>query len=162
ASAAGVAGASDPSVITWLNQTLGHLVGGKIVVNGDHVIAFEAAFPNGAPGILVIAGTGSIAYGRNTQGKTARSGGRGHENSDEGFGRWIGRTALDSGLMLEYADSAADPAALVPAVLKLAFSGHAEAQDLLVRAGNELAKLVGNVARDLHPESPTARIAGGV
>src|SRR6185295_19261309 len=41
-----------------------------------------------------IAGTGSIAYGRNAQGEAARAGGWGHMIGDEGSGYWIGREAL--------------------------------------------------------------------
>src|ERR1700733_7704143 len=47
-----------------------------------------------APGIVVIAGTGSIAYGRNAGGEAARAGGWGHMIGDEGSGYWIGREAL--------------------------------------------------------------------
>lgn len=162
ASVAGIAGASDPAIVDWIQQTLGHLVGGKIAVVGDHLIAFEAAFPSPDPGVIVVAGTGSIAYGRNTRGKTARVGGHGPETSDEGSGRWIGKLALDSGLLVDGAEAAADPATLFPAVLKLAEVGNAEANDLLERAGQELAKLVGDVARELRFKSPRVRTAGGV
>src|SRR5207237_4016708 len=46
------------------------------------------------PGIVVIAGTGSIVYGRNAQHVAARAGGWGHILGDEGSGYWIGREAL--------------------------------------------------------------------
>jgi N-acetylglucosamine kinase-like BadF-type ATPase len=46
------------------------------------------------PGVIVVAGTGSIAYGRNSEGKTARAGGWGFAISDEGSGHWIGRSAV--------------------------------------------------------------------
>jgi N-acetylglucosamine kinase-like BadF-type ATPase len=49
-----------------------------------------------APGIVVIAGTGSIAYGRNANLDAARSGGWGHIIGDEGSGYWIGREALSA------------------------------------------------------------------
>ena len=65
----------------------------EIKVVGDMVIALEAAFGDG-PGVIVIAGTGSIAYGRNREGQTARAGGWGFAISDEGSGHWIGRTAV--------------------------------------------------------------------
>ena len=55
-------------------------------------IALEAAFGAG-PGVLVIAGTGSIAYGRDLKGNTARAGGWGFAISDEGSAHWIGRAA---------------------------------------------------------------------
>src|SRR5205085_1278058 len=47
-----------------------------------------------APGIVIIAGTGSIVYGRNQRGEAARAGGWGHLIGDEGSGYWIGREAL--------------------------------------------------------------------
>jgi glucosamine kinase len=56
-------------------------------------IALEAAFDVG-PGVLVIAGTGSIAYGRDQRGKTLRAGGWGFAIGDEGSAHWIGREAV--------------------------------------------------------------------
>jgi glucosamine kinase len=73
------------------------LIPGEVVVVGDMQIALTAAFGAG-PGVIVIAGTGSIAYGRNVEGKTARAGGWGFAVSDEGSAHWIGRTAI-SGLL---------------------------------------------------------------
>ena len=46
------------------------------------------------PGVVVIAGTGSIAYGRNERNQAARAGGWGYMLGDEGSGYWIGRAAL--------------------------------------------------------------------
>lgn len=48
----------------------------------------------GDPGIVVIAGTGSVAYGTDRLGNTARVGGWGHYMGDEGSAYWIGRRAL--------------------------------------------------------------------
>jgi glucosamine kinase len=162
AAAAGIAGASRPGAIDWMKEALGRLVSGRIVVTGDHIIAFDAAFPNDEPGILVISGTGSIAYGRNAPGATARAGGLGPQNSDEGSARWIGKLALESGLLVDSAEVAVDPATLFPAILKLASAGNVEAADLLRRAGHELAKLVAQVARELSFGAPPIRIAGSV
>jgi len=63
-----------------------------LVVN-DALIALVAGAGD-APGIVVVAGTGSIAYGRNATGEAARAGGWGHMIGDEGSGYWIGREAL--------------------------------------------------------------------
>jgi N-acetylglucosamine kinase-like BadF-type ATPase len=63
-----------------------------LVVN-DALIALVAGAGD-APGIVVIAGTGSIVYGRNAAGEAARAGGWGHLIGDEGSGYWIGREAL--------------------------------------------------------------------
>jgi len=46
--------------------------------------------------VIVIGGTGSIAYGRNAQGNTARAGGWGFAISDEGSAHWIGRSAVSA------------------------------------------------------------------
>ena|ERR1019366_5643383 len=45
-------------------------------------------------GIIVICGTGSIAYGRRADGSFARAGGLGPEKGDEGSGYWIGKEWL--------------------------------------------------------------------
>ena len=47
-----------------------------------------------SPGIVAVAGTGSIAYGRHPSGRTARAGGWGYAISDEGSGHWIGVQAV--------------------------------------------------------------------
>ncbi|MEO7003328.1 MAG: BadF/BadG/BcrA/BcrD ATPase family protein [Ktedonobacterales bacterium] len=54
-----------------------------------------AALPDGA-GVALVAGTGSIALGRNAQGRFARAGGWGHLLGDEGSGYDIGRQALQA------------------------------------------------------------------
>src|SRR3954469_6791951 len=63
-----------------------------LVVN-DALIALVAGARD-APGIVMIAGTGSIVYGRNANGEAARAGGWGHMIGDEGSGYWIGREAV--------------------------------------------------------------------
>ena len=55
----------------------------------------------GEPGIIVIAGTGSIAFGRNAQMKTARAGGWGYIFGDEGGGFDMARQALRRALQYE-------------------------------------------------------------
>src|SRR5258706_4517831 len=63
-----------------------------MVVMSDVEAAWNAAFKT--HGIVVIAGTGSIAYGRSSSGRSARAGGLGPEKSDEGSGYWIGEEWL--------------------------------------------------------------------
>jgi len=65
----------------------------RAVVVNDALIALVSAAGD-APGIVIIAGTGSIVYGRNARGEAARAGGWGHMIGDEGSGYWIGREAL--------------------------------------------------------------------
>lgn len=59
----------------------------------DAEIALQGAF-NGKPGIIVIAGSGSIAFGKDLNGKTARVGGWGHLIGDDGSGYELVRMAL--------------------------------------------------------------------
>ena len=93
----GAAGASVPGVRDSLHSMIGEVVGGDIEVVGDMIIAMEAAFCGG-PGVIVVAGTGSIAYGRTARGDTARAGGWGYAISDEGSGHWIGRRIVSAAL----------------------------------------------------------------
>lgn len=60
---------------------------------GDQVIALNGAL-SGEAGIALIAGTGSICFGKNGAGEYARSGGWGHLIGDEGSGYALGRDAL--------------------------------------------------------------------
>jgi N-acetylglucosamine kinase len=65
-----------------------------VVVN-DALVALVAGV-GGDPGVVVVAGTGSIAYGRSAGGRAARAGGWGYLLGDEGGGFWIGRAALSA------------------------------------------------------------------
>lgn len=60
---------------------------------GDEVIAHTGAL-NGKEGIILIAGTGSICFGKNSAGKSATAGGWGHLLGDEGSGYGLGRDAI--------------------------------------------------------------------
>jgi N-acetylglucosamine kinase-like BadF-type ATPase len=71
-----------------------------VQVTDDSLIALSGATA-GAPGVVVIAGTGSIAFGRNTHGRTARVGGWGYLFGDEGGAFWIFREALRAALAFE-------------------------------------------------------------
>src|ERR1035441_351587 len=57
----------------------------RLVVTNDAVISLAGATTTGQ-GIVTIAGTGSIAFGRNPAGRTARAGGWGYIFGDEGGG----------------------------------------------------------------------------
>ncbi|MEM2240265.1 MAG: BadF/BadG/BcrA/BcrD ATPase family protein [Candidatus Bathyarchaeia archaeon] len=65
------------------------------VVEHDAVVAYYAV-TYGAPGVAVIAGTGSIAFGMNKHGERARSGGWNWLFGDEGSGYWIAKEALQA------------------------------------------------------------------
>jgi N-acetylglucosamine kinase-like BadF-type ATPase len=81
----------------------------KLCVTTDAWIALSGAHC-GEPGIIVIAGTGSIAFGRNAQGQTARAGGWGYVFGDEGGAFYIVRQALRAALRAE--ESWGSPTAL--------------------------------------------------
>jgi N-acetylglucosamine kinase-like BadF-type ATPase len=65
----------------------------KVIVESDARIALEGAF-KGGPGIILIAGTGSIAFGKDARGAIHRVGGWGRILGDEGSGFFIGRSGL--------------------------------------------------------------------
>jgi glucosamine kinase len=90
----GVAGAGREEPRDALTKALvAQEIATEIVVVSDYGIALDDAFGDGA-GVLLIAGTGSVAFGRSPAGSTARCGGWGPVIGDEGSGAWIGRRAL--------------------------------------------------------------------
>jgi N-acetylglucosamine kinase-like BadF-type ATPase len=91
---AGLAGAGQRTVVRRTIVFLTHEFTRAVVkVTTDHEVALEAAAGSG-PGVVLIAGTGSAAYGRNAEGETARSGGYGPRIGDEGSAYDIGRRAV--------------------------------------------------------------------
>ncbi|MBB6678695.1 ATPase [Cohnella lubricantis] len=90
----GAAGVSNPAVSSLLEGNVrdSGFTGGLTIV-GDHETALYAALdsPNGA---ILIAGTGSICFGRSEDGATHRTGGGGHLVDDEGSGYSIGRDLI--------------------------------------------------------------------
>ena len=81
-----------------LEGILGELLpGAEIIVKRDYEIAHVACFLFN-PGVVFIAGTGSIAYGINEEGKTVRVGGWGHLVGDEGSGFWVGKEGIRAAL----------------------------------------------------------------
>jgi N-acetylglucosamine kinase-like BadF-type ATPase len=96
----GASGAGRPEVQQKVQSLVRRVVPRSIVrVVGDHEVALEAALGQ-SEGVVVIAGTGSIAYGRNAFSETARAGGWGSAVSDEGSGQWIGREAIARALRI--------------------------------------------------------------
>ncbi len=91
---AGVAGVGRVNEQRALTAALEKLdLADDVIVEGDGDIALSDAFGSG-PGIILIAGTGSIAHGRSPSRVGARCGGWGPSFGDEGSGAWIGRKAL--------------------------------------------------------------------
>jgi glucosamine kinase len=97
----GAAGAGREEIASVVRRIVAEVIPGEIEIVGDMQIALEAAFGAG-PGVIVIAGTGSIAYGRDAKGRTARAGGWGFAISDEGSAHWIGRITVSA--LLRVAD----------------------------------------------------------
>ncbi len=166
-----------------LDATLGSRAKTRVVTDGE--IALEAAFPGRVPGVVVMAGSGSIAYARTAQGTVRRVGGLGWVMGDEGSGyalaraalRWAGRAAegrapataltgaLPPGVGVASIDELvrwsldASPnaiAALAAVVCTAADDGDAAASELVEDAAVELTQLV----TALLPASPAE--AGGV
>lgn len=151
----------------------------RVCVTSDFEAALHDAFGDGS-GILVIAGTGSSAWARHEDGRTARVGGWGHILGDEGSGYALGVAALRN-CMRQYdgraanenwaqlvlghtylaspealvrwaaAASKADIAALAPVVFEAAEQGSATARMILMTAAHELAAHVAALHERLQP-----------
>jgi len=112
---AGVAGIEDPAIKEGLRAALVTMhAAGKIHLASDAEIALDGAFL-GAPGIIVVAGTGSVSWGRDARGNEARAGGWGHILDDAGSGYDVGRAAL--GAVLREHDGRGGATALTHRVL---------------------------------------------
>ena len=155
-----------------------------VIVHADATVALDDAFGDG-PGILLISGTGSVAFGRSPAGQFARCGGWGPVFGDEGSGAWIGRRALSvvaaatdgrepetalTGAILTAAQvndvqeliawaAAATPATfatLAPAVLSVAATGDLRANSITSLAVEELGLHVRTLARALFVDERAA------
>src|SRR6266581_696015 len=163
----------------------------RVRVMADAEIALSTAFADGT-GIIVSAGTCSIAYARDPAGQLHRAGGYGWQLGDEGGGYWLGRRALDvaaraqdgrgegstllarllGALGLQHFDdlvrwtataTPAQVAALAPHVLNAAREGEVVAQRALDDAARELVGLVVTLQRHFPGTSPVSvAIAGGL
>jgi glucosamine kinase len=89
----GIAGAMRPPVLGALRSRLSTLDVERLEMISDAVIALAGA-AGCRPGVVVIAGTGSVAYGESEGGETAKAGGWGWRLGDEGSGSYIGNRAL--------------------------------------------------------------------
>ena len=115
-----------------------------------------------AAGIVVIAGTGSIAYGRRADGIFARAGGLGPEKGDEGSGYWIGKELLRrSGGTGERKRTVREVAKIAPSVIQKAKRGHPLAPTIIHEAQAYLADLVRQVVRKLHWKGPVPLSVSG-
>jgi glucosamine kinase len=132
----GGAGTARPEVAAIVRDIVGEVISTPIDVVGDLQTALEAAFAAG-PGVIVNAGTGSFAYGRDQAGKTVRAGGWGFAIGDEGSAHWIGRGAVNA--LLRAADRESVEAVTGSALTKELFKawGVTSLSDL-ARAANSI------------------------
>lgn len=187
----GLAGAARSDIRDVVRRLISKIIPGGLEITTDMEIALEAAFDDG-PGVIVIAGTGSIAYGRNAQEETARAGGWGFAISDEGSGYWIGRRAVaiavgegeethdtcllktiakawgvtthQQVVMAANSNPTPDFATLFPVVLKAAEKQNKQARAVLAQAAEELVRLAEDVIDRLSSDTKGVRVAmsGGV
>ena len=156
----------------------------EVLVHPDATIALDDAFNDGV-GVLLIAGTGSVAFGRGPTGVIARTGGWGPNIGDEGSGAWIGRRALsvvtaasdgrepetaltgavltatqvnDVNDLIAWAAEATPAmlATIAPAVISEAEAGDLRANSLLSMAAEELVLHVRALARQLFMDERAA------
>jgi N-acetylglucosamine kinase-like BadF-type ATPase len=92
---AGVDRPAERAVIAALLPRIGLTMPARI--ENDAFIALVAGSPD-RTGIVVVSGTGSIAFGLHPGGATARAGGWGHILADEGSAYWLGHAALRRGI----------------------------------------------------------------
>jgi N-acetylglucosamine kinase-like BadF-type ATPase len=111
------------------------------MVTHDAMIALAGA-TSGESGIVAIGGTGSIAFGQNARGETARAGGWGHLFGDEGGAFDIVRQALRS--VLREHEGWGARTALTPALI----------EEASVSDANELLHIF------YTPDWPRQRVAG--
>ena len=187
----GGAGVSNPGTKAILAEELEKAgFRGKWKLCGDQEIALRGAM-DGA-GVVVIAGTGSICFGKNEAGETARSGGYGHLIDDGGSGYAIGRDVLScavrcadgrmghSGICQAVWDRLqGGPERIVPFVyapetdkaaiaqfawigLEQADRGDRAALEILRREAEELAQLVTAVQRKLRMPRCRIGLLGGL
>jgi N-acetylglucosamine kinase-like BadF-type ATPase len=90
---AGVDRDADAVAVQGIMRRIGYKA--RTLVVNDALIALVAGAGE-QPGVVIVAGTGSIAYGRDAAGRAARAGGWGFVLGDEGGGYWIGRAALNA------------------------------------------------------------------
>jgi N-acetylglucosamine kinase-like BadF-type ATPase len=187
----GLSGAGRAEVREAVGRMMAEVIGGSVQVVSDLETTLEAAF-GGGQGVITIAGTGSIAFGRDAHGKTARSGGWGWAISDEGSGQWLGRRAVSAALgakdagespplleailklwkvttldeLVRSANASPPPdfSSLFPLVLAAGEAGDRLARGVLNEAGVELAALARNVIRRLFAGVGSVPVAmsGGV
>lgn len=187
----GAAGISNPHVKRILREELEQAgFRGKWYLCGDQEIALRGAMDG--PGVALIAGTGSICFGKNAAGETTRSGGYGHIIDDGGSGYALGRDVLSSAARSADGRTKAEeilrevcerlgggPEKIVPFVfapetdkaviakfshiaLSQAEKGDPEAVEILARGAGELYTMVAAVQKKLEMHGCRIALLGGL
>jgi glucosamine kinase len=182
---AGVAGAGRETGRKALLRALrSREVADEVIVTTDAEVALADAFGDG-PGVLLVAGTGSIAYGRGPTGAEERCGGWGERLGDEGGAVWLARRALSAATasadgrepptellgaimtaaqcdepsdLIDWAAGASpsDMGALAPVVIRAAENGDQRANTLVAIAAEELVLHIRTLARGLFGDERAA------
>nr|WP_312289784.1 BadF/BadG/BcrA/BcrD ATPase family protein [Clostridium chromiireducens] len=185
----GISGSEVGNNAAIIRENIKDRLGIESVVMHDSEIALKAML-KGKDGILVIAGTGSVAFGVNNN-LTARCGGWGNLLGDEGSGYKIAIDAIKRMIFEEendlspselsreimnklqissvdeitrfvYSSTKDKIASLAEIVSRLGESGNEIAYEILTNEGIELAKTVSNVYKKLGFKSCSIALVGGV
>ena len=187
---AGVGGEGDRAAFVEALRKLPHALADSMNIVSDLEAARHGAF-DGGPGILLVAGTGSAAFGLSKDGSQQRAGGLGPRFDDPGSAAWIAAEGLGCvlrgldgrGLIPAFASEmtealgggeardlakAADRltrhelAALAPLVTAAAPGGCSCARSILTRGAAELCAMAAAVAKKLEWTAPPISLHGGV
>jgi N-acetylglucosamine kinase-like BadF-type ATPase len=157
----GLAGIRSAGPAVSLGAELTTRSGATVAVGDDTDAALAGAF-RGGPGIVLIAGTGSGAAGRDAAGRTARVGGHGFLLGDEGGGYWIGREAVRAALR---AADGTGPTTALTAVVEDVFGSLPDAERLVHASPTDRTLLAGLLpavaAAAPSAPGPSARVAAG-
>lgn len=186
----GSAGTSNELMVQLVSEAMAQANISNWRLVGDQVIALHGALA-GAPGVSIIAGTGSICFGRGIDGAQVRAGGWGHLLGDEGSGYALGRDALvaiahewdgygEKTLLTEllaaemglddqkkiisyvYGGDKSAIAVLSRLVEKAAGLGDKLALEIIKKNAADISVLVGAVAKKLGIEEPEVAMLGGM
>ncbi|MDR7533681.1 MAG: BadF/BadG/BcrA/BcrD ATPase family protein, partial [Armatimonadota bacterium] len=188
---AGLAGADDPDIRERLERALrGAGVARLVAIDHDAAVALAGGTAL-QPGIVIVAGTGSVAFGVDAAGRRARAGGWGPLLNDEGSGYDVGRAILRAAMqafdgrgpatalaeevrarfglaslaslkLIVRGLSIDQVAAVAPLAAGAARAGDAVALRIMANAGEALAAMVAAVARRLGwAQTPFALVATG-
>ena len=111
----GIAGADVNHAGEWLKRTIRHVIpNASLALSSDYEIALTGAIGE-RNGVLILAGTGSVAYGVRADGQSILLGGWGYLLGDEGSGYWLGMEAIKA--CIHDIEKRGQPTSLTDAIL---------------------------------------------